>query len=154
MRYIELLHRWLAVIHKDLLGFGTRCQSERAVLTMLQAPPGTAFVLAAVVPTEQVGQFTMNKRGSKILPKPAGGLIMTTSIHDQPCAKAQGDFINALSVINKVLRTTARTLRSELLLLCSQAIPACRLVIRQAYNILSLATLAFERCAELGVPPH
>ncbi len=44
----------------------------------------------------------MNKRGSKIVPvAQPGGLIMTTSIHPDPCKKQYGDLINQLSIINK-----------------------------------------------------
>ena len=62
-----------------------------------------AFTLdAAVVPKEQVGPFTMNQRGSKVVPAEAGGLIVTTSLWPKPCAKKYGDLINQLSIVNKV----------------------------------------------------
>lgn len=58
---------------------------------------------AAIVPAEQVGTFTMNKRGQKAVPPtPTGGVIMTTSIHPDPCKKPFGDLANQLSIINKV----------------------------------------------------
>ena len=63
----------------------------------------TVFALvAAVVPKEQVGPFTMNQRGSKVVPAEAGGLIVTTSLWPKPCAKKHGDLINQLSIVNKV----------------------------------------------------
>lgn len=57
---------------------------------------------AAVVPEQQVGAFTVNQRGSKVVPKPSGGLIMTTSLWPEPCAKKFGDLANQLSIVNKV----------------------------------------------------
>lgn len=39
----------------------------------------------------------------KVLPaEPWGGLILTTSLWPKPCAKKLGDYINQLSIINKV----------------------------------------------------
>jgi hypothetical protein len=55
-----------------------------------------------VVPKEQVGPFTMNQRGSKVVPAEAGGLIVTTSLWPEPCAKKYGNLINQLSIVNKV----------------------------------------------------
>jgi hypothetical protein len=55
-----------------------------------------------VVPQQQVGAFTVDQRGRKVTPATAGGLIMTTSLWPEPCAKKYGDLINQLSVVNKV----------------------------------------------------
>ncbi len=48
-----------------------------------------------------MGPFTMNQRGSKVVPAEAGGLILTTSLWPKPCAKKYGDLINQLSIVNK-----------------------------------------------------
>ena len=56
----------------------------------------------AVVPQQQVGAFTVDRRGRKVIPTTAGGLIMTTSLWPEPCAKKYGDLINQLSIVNKV----------------------------------------------------
>ena len=57
---------------------------------------------AAIVPTSQVGQYTLNKVGDKIGPKKREGTIVTTSLWPEPCHKPGGDQVNRLSILNKV----------------------------------------------------
>lgn len=61
---------------------------------------------AAIVPTSQVGQYTLNKVGDKIGPKKREGTIITTSLWPKPCQKPGGDQINRLSILNKVSPAT------------------------------------------------
>jgi len=55
-----------------------------------------------VVPPLQIGAFTVNEKGWKAANPPHGGLIVTTSIHPDPCKKPHGDYVNQLSVMNKL----------------------------------------------------
>ena len=57
---------------------------------------------AALVPPLQIGAFTVNEKGWKAANPPHGGLIVTTSIHPDPCKKPHGDRVNQLSVLNKL----------------------------------------------------
>ncbi len=57
---------------------------------------------AALVPPRQIGAFTVNEKGWKAANPPHGGLIVTTSIHPDPCKKPHGDRVNQLSVLNKL----------------------------------------------------
>ena len=57
---------------------------------------------AALVPPRQIGAFTVNEKGWKAVNPPHGGLIVTTSIHPDPCRKPHGDRVNQLSVLNKL----------------------------------------------------
>jgi hypothetical protein len=70
-----------------------------------------------VVPEEQVGAFTVNKRGSKVPAAATGGLIMTTSLWPKPCAKKYGDLVNQLSIINKVRMSCPRLVAAPALAL-------------------------------------
>lgn len=58
---------------------------------------------AAIVPEEQVGQYTLNKVGEKIGRKPKQSTIITTSLWPKPCQKPGGDQVNRLSILNKAI---------------------------------------------------
>lgn len=55
-----------------------------------------------IVPEEQLGWYTLNKVGHKILAKPRQNLVITTSLWPKPCAKPSGDHINMVSILNKI----------------------------------------------------
>ena len=55
-----------------------------------------------MVPPRQIGAFTVNEKGWKAANPAHGGLIVTTSIHPDPCKKPHGDYVNQLSVMNKL----------------------------------------------------
>lgn len=61
-----------------------------------------AGYMHSIVPEEQVGQYTLNRLGDKVMRKPKQNVIITTSLWPKPCNKEGGDHVNRLSILNKI----------------------------------------------------
>jgi len=133
-------------------------RTSRLTLSFIVA----AGCCAAVVPPLQIGAFTVNEKGWKAANPAHGGLIVTTSIHPDPCKKPHGDYVNQLSVMNKLdyvklhgyeFHLATRVIDKSLPKLCALRPPCWGHIVICTQNAVSTTRCGMTRSSINGLTP-